>query len=131
QLHIDERRIAVATGKQRELDGVDLFRRDCPIEFVITVEALKEGWDCSLAYVFCTAQSIRSAKDMEQLLGRVLRMPYAQRRASDKLNRAYAHVCGARTAQVANQLADRLISMGFERMAAVQGVQAAADGDMF
>lgn len=130
QLHIDERRIAVATGSQRGLDGVDLFRRDCVIEFVITVEALKEGWDCSFAYVFCTTQNIRSAKDMEQLLGRVLRMPYAQRRASDKLNRAYAHVCGARTAQVANQLADRLISMGFERMAAVQGVQPAGD-DMF
>jgi type III restriction enzyme len=130
QLHIDERRIAVATGKQRDLEGVDLFRRDCPIDFVITVEALKEGWDCSFAYVFCTAQNIRSAKDMEQLLGRVLRMPYATRRTSERLNRAYAHVCGTRTAQVANQLADRLISMGFERMAAVQAVQPALD-DLF
>lgn len=127
QLHIDERRIAVATGKQRGLDGVDLFRRDCAIDFVITVEALKEGWDCSFAYVFCTAQNIRSAKDMEQLLGRVLRMPYAIRRASERLNRAYAHVCGTHTALVANQLADRLISMGFERMAAVQAVQPAMD----
>ncbi|HRO88451.1 MAG TPA: DEAD/DEAH box helicase family protein [Chiayiivirga sp.] len=131
QLHVDPRRIAVATGTQRELDGVDLFRRDCPIDFVITVEALKEGWDCSFAYVFCTAQNIRSAKDMEQLLGRVLRMPYAQRRASEKLNRAYAHVCGARTAQVAGQLTDRLISMGFERLAAVQAVQPALDDDLF
>lgn len=127
-LHIDARRIAVATGKQRELDGVDLFRRDCPIDFVITVEALKEGWDCSFAYVFCTAQNIRSAKDMEQLLGRVLRMPYASKRTSDRLNRAYAHVCGTRTALVANQLADRLISMGFERMAAMQAVRPAPEG---
>ena len=116
QLHIDPKRIAIATGNQRELDGVDLFRRDCLIDFIITVEALKEGWDCSFAYVFYTVQNISSAKDMEQLLGRVLRMPYAKRRASEKLNRAYAHVCGARTAQVANQLADRLVSMGFERM---------------
>lgn len=131
ELHIDPRRIAVATGSQRELDGVDLMARDCPIDFIITVEALKEGWDCSFAYVFCTAQNIRSAKDMEQLLGRVLRMPYAKRRASDKLNRAYAHVCGARTAQVANQLADRLVSMGFERMAAVQAIQPSLDGDLF
>src|SRR5690606_37570653 len=131
QLHIDARRIAVATGSQRELDGVDLFARDCPVDFIITVEALKEGWDCSFAYVFCTAQNIRSAKDMEQLLGRVLRMPYARRRRSETLNRAYAHVCGARTAQVANQLADRLVSMGFERMAAVQAVQPVLDGDLF
>lgn len=131
ELHIDPRRIAVATGSQRGLDGVDLMARDCPVDFIITVEALKEGWDCSFAYVFCTAQNIRSAKDMEQLLGRVLRMPYAKRRASEKLNRAYAHVCGARTAQVANQLADRLVSMGFERMAAVQAVQPVLDDDLF
>lgn len=131
QLHIDPKRIAIATGNQRELDGVDLFRRDCPIDFIITVEALKEGWDCSFAYVFCTVQNIRSAKDMEQLLGRVLRMPYAKRRASEKLNRAYAHVCGARTAQVANQLADRLVSMGFERMEAAQAVQPSLNDDLF
>lgn len=51
---IEERRIAVATGTQRGLDGVNLFDQDCAIDFVITVEALKEGWDCSFAYVFCT-----------------------------------------------------------------------------
>jgi type III restriction enzyme len=132
QLHVDEKRIAVATGNQRELDGVNLFRRDCRIDFVITVEALKEGWDCSFAYVFCTAQNIGSAKDMEQLLGRVLRMPYATRRKADTLNRAYAHVCGSRTAQVANQLTDRLVTrMGFERLAAAQAVQVSLDNDLF
>jgi type III restriction enzyme len=130
-LHIEERRIAVATGNQRDLDGVNLFDRACPVDFVITVEALKEGWDCSFAYVFCTVQNIRSAKDMEQLLGRVLRMPYARRRQSEKLNRAYAHVCGAGTAQVANQLADRLVTMGFEDMEVAQFVQPSLDVDLF
>jgi type III restriction enzyme len=130
-LHVDARRIAVATGTQRELDGIDLFDRSCPIDFVITVEALKEGWDCSFAYVFCTVQNIRSAKDMEQLLGRVLRMPYARRRRSEALNRAYAHVCAASTALVANQLADRLVSMGFEQMEADRFVQPALDDDLF
>ncbi|WP_370304940.1 DEAD/DEAH box helicase [Sinimarinibacterium flocculans] len=132
QLHVDEKRIAVATGNQRELDGVNLFRRDCLIDIVITVEALKEGWDCSFAYVFCTTQNIGSAKDMEQLLGRVLRMPYATRRKADTLNRAYAHVCGSRTAQVANQLTDRLVTkMGFERLAAAQAVQVPLGDDLF
>lgn len=130
-LHIEGRRIAIATGNQRELDGVNLFDRACPVDFVITVEALKEGWDCSFAYVFCTVQNIRSAKDMEQLLGRVLRMPYAKRRVSEKLNRAYAHVCGAGTAQVANQLADRLVTMGFEEMEVAQFVQPSLDADLF
>ena len=77
---IPEHKIAVATGDQRELDGINLFDPKCPIEYVITVEALKEGWDCSFAYVFCSVASIQSATDVEQLLGRVLRMPYAKRR---------------------------------------------------
>ena len=52
--------IAVATGDQRELDGIDLFDPKCPIEYVITVEALKEGWDCSFAYVFCSVHASRA-----------------------------------------------------------------------
>lgn len=130
-LHIARARIAVATGNQRELDGVNLFDRTCPVDFVITVEALKEGWDCSFAYVFCTVQNVRSAKDMEQLLGRVLRMPYATRRRSEKLNRAYAHVCATATAQVASQLGDRLVDMGFEQMEVAQYLQPDLDGDLF
>jgi type III restriction enzyme len=66
-------RIAVATGEQRELDSINLFDPTCPVEFIITVEALKEGWDCSFAYVLCSVANISSATDIEQLLGRVLR----------------------------------------------------------
>ncbi len=111
---IAETRIAVATGTQKELDGIDLFRADCPIDFVITVEALKEGWDCSFAYVFCSVANIRSATDAEQLLGRVLRMPYAKRRAAPALNKAYAHLVSKAFAEAANGLRDRMVTkMGF------------------
>lgn len=130
ELHIEERRIAIATGNQRGLDGVNLFDPACAIEFIITVEALKEGWDCSFAYVFCTVQNIRSAKDMEQLLGRVLRLPYAKRRHAEELNRAYAQVSAPNTALVANQLADRLVAMGFEEMEAASFIQPSTD-DLF
>jgi len=90
--NIEEHRIAVATGDQRQLDGIDLFDPACEIDFIITVEALKEGWDCSFAYVFCSVANIHSATDAEQLLGRVLRMPYAKRRTIPSLNRAYANL---------------------------------------
>jgi len=59
--NIPEERIAVATGDQRELDAIDLFDLRTKIEYIITVEALKEGWDCSFAYVFCSVSKIRSA----------------------------------------------------------------------
>lgn len=51
------------------------------------MQALKEGWDCSFTYVFCSVANIHSAKDVEQILGRVLRMPYAKRRKNEVLNR--------------------------------------------
>ncbi|MGE6568162.1 DEAD/DEAH box helicase [Shewanella vesiculosa] len=133
QHHIDENKIAIATGTQRELDGLDLFQPDCPIEFVITIEALKEGWDCSFAYVFCSVRQVSSSKDAEQLLGRVLRMPYAKRRVIEDLNRAYAHLSTNSLAQAAKELADKLISMGFEELevATFLRQQDASQGDLF
>ena len=112
--NISESAIAVATGDQRELDGIDLFDRSCPIEYVITVEALKEGWDCSFAYVFCSVSRIHSATDVEQLLGRVLRMPYAKRRRAADLNKAYAYLSEPSSGASARALADKLVAMGFE-----------------
>ena len=124
---IDPDTIAIATGSQRELDGIDLFDPACRIEIIITVQALKEGWDCSFAYVFCSVANIHSAKDVEQLLGRVLRMPYARRRPVEELNRAYAHVSSPSFAQAANDLKDTLVSMGFEQEEAETVIQRQGD----
>ncbi len=107
--------IVIATGDQRGLDGLNLFDSACRVRYVITVEALKEGWDCSFAYVLCSLQNVRSGKDVEQLLGRVLRMPYAVRRKSPALNRAYAHVVARSFSEAASALVDRMVSgMGFD-----------------
>jgi type III restriction enzyme len=115
--------IAVATGNQRELDNINLFERTCPTEIVITVQALKEGWDCSFAYVFCSTANIHNSKEVEQLLGRVLRMPYAKRRAVPELNKAYAHVSSLSFGKAARELADSLIAMGFEEAEAKQYIE--------
>lgn len=124
---LDQSEIAVATGTEKGLDGIDLFDRACRIRYVITVEALKEGWDCSFAYVLCSLQESRSAKDVEQLLGRVLRMPYARARITPELNHAYAHVLAASFSEAANRLMDRLVNnMGFEKYEAEQAVTPSA-----
>ncbi len=119
---IPEDRIAVATGNQRELDGIDLFDPACRIEHVITVDALKEGWDCSFAYVFCSLASIRAGGTVEQLLGRVLRMPFATRRSSEEMNRAYAHVSERNFFDAAEGLKDRLTQMGFDERTALEAI---------
>ena len=117
-------RIAIATGDQRELDGINLFDPTCPIEIIITVQALKEGWDCSFAYVFCSTANISASRDVEQLLGRVLRMPYARRRQAHDLDKAYAHVASAHFGQAARELEDSLVNrMGFEEAEAATAIE--------
>jgi type III restriction enzyme len=114
--------IIVATGDQRGLDGIDLFDPACKVEHVITVQALREGWDCSFAYVFCSVASIRSEGAVEQLLGRVLRMPGARRRISEELNRAYAHVSERNFHDAATALTDKLTEMGFDERSAREAI---------
>ncbi|HYN79393.1 MAG TPA: hypothetical protein VES73_16545 [Lamprocystis sp. (in: g-proteobacteria)] len=68
-------------------------------------------------------QDMKSGKDVAQLLGRVLRMPYARARRQPALSRAYAHVVSMTTARAADALVDRLVdNMGFERYEAEQAV---------
>lgn len=116
ELKSDENQVAVATGDQKDLDGINLFDPLCPIRFVITIEALKEGWDCSFAYVLASLQNVRSSTSVEQLLGRVLRMPYAKERTQESLNKAYAHIAASSFSDAASALRDRMVlNMGFER----------------
>ncbi|WP_434471649.1 DEAD/DEAH box helicase [Aeromonas veronii] len=127
---IPKEQIAIATGTQKELDGVNLFDPECPVRYVITVEALKEGWDCSFAYILCSMQESRSAKDVEQLLGRVLRMPYAKARKHPELNQAYAHITARSFGEALHSIQDNLVNnMGFDPMDAALALQSQPAGN--
>ena len=81
--------IAIKTADVNELRGVDLLSQSCPIRYIITVNALKEGWDCPFAYVLATIANRSSQVDVEQILGRVLRLPYTEKNADNLLNLSY------------------------------------------
>ncbi|MFP4283843.1 MAG: restriction endonuclease subunit R [Opitutales bacterium] len=128
--------IKVATGEQRELDGVNLADPAEQTRHVITVQALREGWDCPSAYVLCATQRLSNTTAVEQLLGRVLRMPYAARRADPALNVAYAHVSEPSFSEAAERLRDKLIDMGFtdeevRESLRPRGVEKDAQGNLF
>lgn len=72
-----------------ELKGVDLMSPDCPVRYIITVNALKEGWDCPFAYVLAALSNRTSPIDVEQVLGRILRQPDARRTSDPLLNESY------------------------------------------
>ena len=62
---VPETHVVIATGETKGLDGVDLMARDCAVRFVITQQALKEGWDCPFAYVLCSVAEQKSARAVE------------------------------------------------------------------
>ena len=86
---IPEDQIAVKTSNVDDLKGQELMSRDCKIRYIITVNALKEGWDCPFAYILASLANRTSAVDVEQILGRILRQPYAMQHESPLLNTSY------------------------------------------
>lgn len=86
---IPKEQIAVKTSKGDDLGKTDLMSRDCPIRYIITVNALKEGWDCPFAYILASLANKTSQVDVEQILGRILRQPYARRHSAPLLNMSY------------------------------------------
>ncbi|MDR2364283.1 MAG: hypothetical protein LBD68_00295, partial [Zoogloeaceae bacterium] len=86
---IPENQIAIKTAEKNELRGADMLSEDCPIRYIITINALKEGWDCPFAYVLATVANRTSVVDVEQILGRILRLPHTRRNENDVLNISY------------------------------------------
>jgi type III restriction enzyme len=119
--------IALATGETDEIGGLDLFARDAKIRFIITQAKLREGWDCSFAYVLCSVAEQKSATAVEQILGRVLRLPGAKWKRHDELNRAYAFATTTSFQTAAGTLKDGLIANGFEKVEAEALVHADAN----
>jgi type III restriction enzyme len=108
--------IRISTGKLDELKGVtNITSPDCPIRFIITVEKLREGWDCPFAYVLCSLRGTRSATAIEQIVGRILRLPGATPKRQDSLNCAYMFALaeGNHLEEVLAELRDALVSNGF------------------
>jgi type III restriction enzyme len=130
-LSIPENEIAIATGTERGIEGIDLSLSSCPIRFIITKQALKEGWDCPFAYIFCSVKDVKSSKDIEQLLGRVLRMPKVERKQNENLNKAYAFVCSKSFYEVAKNLTDSLVECGFNSIEVSSLIEVSKQQPMF
>ncbi|MEY2499029.1 MAG: type restriction enzyme [Verrucomicrobiota bacterium] len=85
--------IAIKTAQTDELKEVDnvggLLARDCQIRYIITKQALQEGWDCSFAYVLTILTNPASRNALTQLVGRILRQPYARKTGSQWLDESY------------------------------------------
>lgn len=106
---IDEKEIAIKTSSKNDIEGVDLLSASCPIRFIITKQALQEGWDCPFAYSLSILSGSRSRTALTQLVGRVLRQPYARKTGSKLLDESYVFCLQDSSKQLIN-----VIQKGFE-----------------
>jgi type III restriction enzyme len=86
---IPEEQVKIKTSGKDEISKENLMSRESKVRYIITVNALKEGWDCPFAYILASLANKSSAVDVEQILGRILRQPYVIKHQQDLLNFSY------------------------------------------
>lgn len=115
KLNIPENQIKIKTADLNELKNIDLMSRDCEVRYIITVNALKEGWDCPFAYVLASLADKSSAVDVEQILGRILRQPYVMKHQQTLLNLSYVITASAKFNDTLQNIVRSLESAGFSK----------------
>lgn len=115
QLGIPETQIKIKTALIDEIKNTDLMSRECEVRFIITVNALKEGWDCPFAYILASLANKSSPVDVEQVLGRILRLPYVSQHKQKLLNLSYVFTSSNNFLNTLGKIIEALNKSGFSR----------------
>jgi len=100
QIGVPSYEIAVKSSELDEIKEEKLLSETSEIRYIITKEALKEGWDCSFAYILGIIPSAKSESSMTQLIGRILRQPYAKKTGVPELDESYVYFTKGETEDV-------------------------------
>jgi type III restriction enzyme len=112
-LKIPASHIRIKTAGLNELKNEDLASPKCEVRYIITVNALKEGWDAPFAYILASLADKSSAVDVEQILGRVLRQPYVAPHAAPMLNMSYVLTASGKFMETLAKIVVGLNKAGF------------------
>jgi type III restriction enzyme len=107
----DEAAIAVKTSETNDLnqpENQDLLSPTNRVRFIITKQALQEGWDCPFAYVLCSLSANSNLNAMTQLVGRILRQPHALKTGRDALDECHVITHQAGTGEVVTKIKEGL-----------------------
>jgi len=113
ELKIPAEQIKIKTANINEIKGIDLMSKECEVRFIITINALKEGWDCPFAYILASLADKSSAVDVEQILGRVLRQPYVMKHNFPLLNLSYVLTASSKFLDTLDNIVKGLNKAGF------------------
>lgn len=112
---IPQEEIAIKTANINEIKGEELMSEDCKIRYIITVNALKEGWDAPFAYILSSLANRTSRVDVEQILGRILRQPYTKQHADSLLNMSYVFTASQNFHDTLESIVSGLNKSGFSK----------------
>jgi type III restriction enzyme len=87
--NIPVEQIAIKSSHTDDIEGIDLLSKDCAIRYIITKQALQEGWDCPFASILTILTNPGSATGITQLVGRILRQPYGRKTLIKPLDECY------------------------------------------
>ena len=90
-LAVPEGAVKVKSSVNDELGRENLLSEFSPVRWIITKNALMEGWDCSFAYVLVMLDNTQAQRAITQLVGRVLRQPYARKTGREVLDQCYVY----------------------------------------
>ncbi len=112
---IPESQIKIKIDKPDEIKNIDLLSRDCEVRFIITINALKEGWDCPFAYILASLANKTSNIDVEQILGRILRLPHVTKHSNQLLNNSYVFSSSSDFQKTLENIISALNRAGFSK----------------
>lgn len=110
-LGLRDDQIAIKSAEQNDLkspEQQDLTSLTNPIRFIITKQALQEGWDCPFAYVLCSLATVTSSGAMTQLIGRILRQPDTEKTGIAALDECYVLCVHSKTKDVIDAIKNGL-----------------------
>ena len=111
-LGVPSETIRVKSAENDELGREDLLSEFSQVRWIITKSALMEGWDCSFAYLLVMLDNTQAQRAITQLVGRVMRQPYAQLTDTESLNQCYVYCNNADVGTVVQQVKNGLEAEG-------------------
>lgn len=129
--NVHPEQIAIKSSEKDDIEGIDLFSEDCPIRFIITKQALQEGWDFSFAYVLTILTNPASATGITQLVGRILRQPFGQKTRIQMLDECYVFTFKQNATQLVREIKSGLESEGLADITGRIVTDGAADEGLF
>ena len=113
-LAVPEGQIRIQSSEEKGLAGEVLTDEANQIRWIITKDALKEGWDCSFAYILALLDNTKTNTAMTQMTGRIMRQPQAQQlgEPDHPLNRCYIYCFNKKVSETIQRVKDGLESEG-------------------